>query len=71
MTEYFNGRDLVEIAKRTMDRGMDTGEKHIEDTIASHKVKSKYSLRLNLSCSLSENVPDWSTEVGGLNQVKE
>jgi AAA+ superfamily predicted ATPase len=34
MTEYFNGRDLVEIAKRTMDRGMDTGEKHIEDTIA-------------------------------------
>jgi hypothetical protein len=38
---------------------------------ASHKVKSKYSLRLNLSCSLSENVPDWSTEVGGLNQVKE
>ena len=34
MTEYFNGRDLVEIAKRTIEGGMDNGERHVEDTIA-------------------------------------
>lgn len=33
LTEYFNGRDLVEIAKRTIEGSMDT-EKDIEDTIA-------------------------------------
>ena len=33
LTEYFNARDLVEIAKRTIEGSMDT-EKHIEDTIA-------------------------------------
>jgi SpoVK/Ycf46/Vps4 family AAA+-type ATPase len=35
MTEYFNGRDLVEIAKRTIEGGIiDNEERHIEDTIA-------------------------------------
>lgn len=38
MTEYFNGRDLVEIAKRTIEGGMDS-EKHIEDTIAEYKIQ--------------------------------
>ena len=33
LTEYFNGRDLVEISKRSIEGSMDT-EKHIEDTIA-------------------------------------
>lgn len=36
-----------------------------------HRVKSKYSKIFKHLCSLSENVPDWSTEVGGLNLVKE
>jgi hypothetical protein len=35
MTEYFNGRDLVEIAKRTIEGGiMENEERHIEETIA-------------------------------------
>jgi len=34
MTEYFNGRDMVEIAKRTIEAGIDQGDQHIEDTIA-------------------------------------
>ena len=37
----------------------------------SHQVKSKNNAILTLLFSLSENVPDWSTEVGGLNLVKE
>ena len=36
MTEYFNGRDLVEIAKRTIEGGIES-DKHIEDNIAQYK----------------------------------
>lgn len=38
MTEYFNGRDLDEIAKRVIEGGMDS-EKEIEETIMHYKAQ--------------------------------
>ncbi len=38
MTEYFNGRDLVEVAKRVIEGGKEN-EKEIEEVIVQYKAQ--------------------------------
>lgn len=65
MTEYFMAKDLSHLLKDTSTLTY-ISEEEIEKRVQDYK-NSYFPSTQNLS----ESVPDWSTEIGGLSVVKE